>query len=153
MSNWKGELPCFAVSELSCHHCGQLKLDLVFAMALVSLRYAWGSPLYLNSVCRCSEHNDDVDGHPNSLHQTENPVHATDGTAAVDVNWGTWPKEVKFKFAQLAWSLGWSLGLAQTFMHLDARAFLPTLTLDQKIFHYDNWTYIFSDVDIKGDSK
>jgi len=151
MSSWENILPYFPAKELACRHCALIKLDLVFAAALVALRHAWSTPLNPTSISRCPTHNENVGGHPRSLHLTENPVHQTDGTAAIDIYWEDWPVETKLKFAQLAWSMDWSLGLSKTFIHIDARSFLPGLKLVQKIYHYDSWNSPFSDEEVKNE--
>jgi len=149
MSSWENILPYFPAKELACRHCALIKLDLVFAAALVAIRHAWGSPLNPTSICRCPEHNKNEKGHKRSMHLTANPVHQTDGSAAIDIEWRDWPTETKLKFAQLAWSMGWSLGLSKTFIHIDARAFLPNVKLTQRIYHYASWDSPFTDGQIK----
>lgn len=149
MKSWESPLPYFTQNELACRHCGLIKLDLVFAAALVSLRHTWNSPLTPSSICRCPKHNDDSFGHPRSLHLTENPVHQTEGCAAIDISWKYWPRHQQLKFAQLAWSKSWSIGLSEKFIHLDARALLKNIGLDQKIFLYDDWRFPFSHDEIK----
>jgi len=135
---WDGALPYFTETELRCRHCGELKLDLVFAAALVALRFQWGRPLTPTSVCRCFDHNQAVGGHPRSLHLTQNPVHRTAGTAAADIFWGDWSLPRQLEFAQLAYKLGFSVGLHRTFCHVDARALLD-IGLKQSVFTYDKW--------------
>ena len=149
MKSWESPLPYFTQSELACHHCGLIKLDLVFAAALVSLRHTWNAPLTPTSVCRCPAHNEDSLGHPRSLHLTENPVHQTEGCAAIDIDWSEWPRVVRLKFARLAWSKGWSIGLSKQFIHLDARALIKNVHLAQKIYVYDSWRFQFGRDEIK----
>lgn len=151
MKSWIIILPYFDFDELKCSCCGTIQLDFNFAAALVMLRHCYGHALYPTSICRCPDHNEAVGGHPNSLHLTENPVHETGGCAAIDIGWYSWPRDVKLKFAKLAWEHGWSIGLNKTFIHLDGRNFAPIKKLDQAIFLYSNWTYEFNQIDIDGE--
>jgi len=149
MNSWIIALPYFPEKELACRHCGLIRLDVAFAARLVALRVAWAKPLTPSSVCRCGTHNENEGGHKRSLHLTLNPVHQTGGTCAIDIQWGNWIGHDRFEFARLAWKLQWSLGLSKTFIHLDARAFVPDTPLKQQIFHYPSWDREFSDVQIK----
>lgn len=145
---WTEALPYFPKSELACKHCGEVKLDLSFASRLPALRQEWGAPLSPTSVCRCSHHNEAVGGHPRSLHLTENPVHPTDGCMAADIAWGHWPEDRKLQFAQLAWKLGWSLGLNDSFIHIDRRT---SIGLPQHVFTYAGYTGSFDAAHVTGD--
>lgn len=147
--SWCQELPYYSREELACKHCGEIKLDLVFAAALVSLRVQWDSPLRPTSICRCTEHNEAVGGHVNSLHLTENSVRISGGASAADISWVNWPSDIKLRFARMAWAMGFSLGLNKSFVHIDARAMVRTIGLPQHIFHYENWTFAIKDRDIK----
>lgn len=149
MKSWKSALPYFSEKELACHHCGIIRLDIIFASALVAIRHIWGVPLTPTSVCRCPEHNKAVSGHRNSLHLTVNPLHETEGCAAIDINWLFWTIEDQLEFAKLAWSSGWSIGLSKMFIHLDARFFILKVGLPQHIFQYDNWHHPFISARIK----
>ncbi len=150
MKSWESSLPYFTRKELECRHCGTIKLDLIFAAALVTLRHTWRGPLTPTSICRCPYHNKNERGHPNSLHLTKNPVHQTEGCAAIDIAWELWSKEIQLEFAQLAWSKGWSVGLNKIFIHLDARYLIKNTGLAQKVFGYDNWHFPFSQYDVRG---
>lgn len=144
--HWNRELPYFAETELRCQcGCGQLRLDIHFAAALPALRLAWGGPLIPNSVSRCREHNNAIPGHPRSLHLIDNPVHETDGAAAADITWRNWPIQTKLRFARLAWSMGWSVGLHDGFCHVDRRA---DVGLAQSVFLYGDWSGDFGPDDV-----
>lgn len=135
----------FPAHELACKGTGVIKLDPLFAKELPLLRAAWGKPLTPNSVCRTPEHNANERGHPNSLHLTENPKHKTLGTCAADIRWRDWPANVKLQFAKLAWSLGWSVGLHDGFIHVDRREIAG---LSQHCFLYGTWTGSFTSRDV-----
>ena len=118
---WTTGLPFFSADELRSHGDGSLILDVRFAAALPQLRRSWGRPLNLNSCCRDPAHNASVGGHPRSLHLTI-PFHASAaGTMAADISWSTWAMHDRLAFATLAASLGWSVGRARTFVHVDRR--------------------------------
>lgn len=136
----------FSENELKCKGTGVIKLDPLFESELPELRRDWGRPLYPTSICRSPEHNKSVGGHPYSLHLTENPKHKTGGTAAADLYWGNWSLDDQLEFAKLAWSRGWSVGLHNTFIHVDRR---DTAGLPQTSFIYGSWDNKFSPSDIK----
>lgn len=130
-------IPYFSEAELRCKGSGVIRLDSRFAEALPTLREAWGKPLVPNSVCRSPVHNKKVGGHPRSLHLTENPVHPVDGTMAADIRWRGWPVAEQLRFARLAWSLGWSVGLHDGFCHVDRRT---DFGMAQAAYLYGTWT-------------
>lgn len=145
MSSWTEALPYFPKHELACHGTGVIKLDMRFAAALPQLRLAWGGPLTPTSVCRTPEYNKQLNngkgGHPNSLHLTENSKHWTHGSMAADLAWVTWSDEARLRFARLAWSLGWSIGLNDVFIHVDRRI---DIGLRQQVFNYGkSWAGAF----------
>lgn len=114
-------IPNFLASELACPCCGKIQFHTHFEYHLYDLRLDMDRPLVLNSACRCSEHNKTEDGHPRSLHLTENPVHATLGSCAVDIAWRDWLAVDKKKLVNLARFNGWSVGIANGFCHIDRR--------------------------------
>ena len=138
---WDQAIPFFTRSELACKGTGVIKLDRRFAVRLPQLRIEWGDALYPTSVCRTPEHNESVGGHKRSLHLTDNPVHDTDGCMAADVSWRNWSTERKLRFARLAWSLGWSVGLHDSFCHIDRR---KDAGLAQASFLYGQWSDQFT---------
>lgn len=146
MKSWDARLKYFSEDELKCQGTGVIKLDIRFAKALPLLREEWGKPLIVTSVCRTPEHNKNVGGHPNSLHLTENPKHDTWGTMAADIYWKNWSTEEKKRFAKFAYSRGFSIGLNDTFCHIDLR---KEIGLYQAVFNYgSNWSNQFSRKDI-----
>jgi hypothetical protein len=139
----------FSEKELACKGTGIIQLDPRFATALVEFRKAWGRPITANSVCRTPEHNKNVKGHPRSLHLTKNPTWLTYGTMAIDCGWNNWQVEEQLKFAQLAWSMGWAVGLHNSFCHIDRRADLKLPSLPQNVFIYGSWNNRFNSQDVK----
>ena len=144
--SWDKALPNFTRRELACPKTGIILLDMNFAVAYPYLRHQWGDALYPNSVCRSPEHNEAIDGHPRSLHLIDNPVHPTDGAMAADNQWRNWRSARKLRFAQLAWRLGWSLGLHDGFIHIDRRV---DVGLPQKVFTYNEWASPFTEKEIR----
>lgn len=145
MNTWNEAIPFFSKEELACKGTGTVKLNREFAAMLSALRCVWGKPLTPNSVCRTPAHNKNEGGHPNSLHLTENPKHSIEGTAAADIRWRGWSEEDRFKFARLAYSLGFSVGLHNGFCHVDWR---KEAGLPQACFLYGTWTGKFSTKDV-----
>lgn len=109
----------FTREELQCPCCGTVKLALGFTEALELLRARIDRPMKVNSCCRCVKHNIKIGGHPSSLHLTENPVHPTGGTCAIDISAPT--DEERAALATRAWSMGWSVLIYPTWLHLDRR--------------------------------
>lgn len=136
----------FNYKDLACRGTGILKLDPFFERCLIDLRIAWNKPMIVNSCCRTPEHNRNVNGHPNSLHLTENPTHNTHGTAAIDIGWRGWSVEEQLELARLAWSMGWSVGLHNGFIHLDRR---DIAGLNQASFLYGAWDGRFTVQDVR----
>lgn len=140
-------IPYFSTYELECKCCGELMLDTSFAALLPALRQLHGAPLTANSVCRCPAHNANVGGHRSSLHLTQNAKHKTVGTAAADLAWRAWPPDAKLRLARLAWGLGLSVGLHNSFIHVDART--SAAGLPQHAFLYGDWDGEFSPDDVR----
>lgn len=139
-------IPYFPENEVRCKGTGVIKMDKRFADLLVETRHEWKKPLVPNSVCRTPSHNDKVGGHPSSLHLTENPKHKTNGTCAVDISWVNWSRQERLNFAKFCWKKGWSVGLHNSFIHLDLRT---VAGLSQSTFLYGSWSGQFSPADVK----
>ncbi len=113
----------FTVIELACPTSSEIKLEHGFIDDLEALRRAYGRPMAVTSACRSAEHNDWLTkrgyaASPNSLHLIGNAKYGTD-TCAVDIE-----RPGGGDLAELirtALSMGWSVGLAKTFVHLDRR--------------------------------
>jgi len=117
----------FTVDELACNHCGLGRLAPGFASNLVEFRVELDQPMDPNSVCRCTEHNENEGGHPRSLHVFDYPAHPTEGCCAIDVR--TWDKPLLYReqLIALARKKGWSIGFGNGFLHLDRRTDYTTL--------------------------
>jgi zinc D-Ala-D-Ala carboxypeptidase len=140
--SWSEALPYFSKKELACKGSGVIRLDLRFAASLPALRLDWGRPLTLTSVCSSPEHNKSVGGHPRSLHLTENHVHPVQGTMAADIAWSEWSNLDRERFYRTALTLGWSVGLHPSFVHVDRRS---DVGLPRVTFHYPTWNRAFPD--------
>lgn len=112
----------FTVEEVACRCCGLVKVAPGFMTHLEILRVAFGFPMTLSSACRCPAHNEAEGGRYGSFHLTDNPKWDVDGTCAVDVLWGSWDRQLKEKLIETATRLGWSVGTANSFCHLDKRS-------------------------------
>ena len=121
----------FTHKELASKDNNVVELHPVFELELERLRDAWGKPMKVNSCCRSVEHNKAVGGHPASLHLYEGRPGEL-GTAAIDIAFNNSPE--KMELAVMAWDLGWSIGFARTFLHLDRRT--EVRGLDKTIFTY-----------------
>ena len=113
-------IPNLRASEVGCHCCGLINVDYRFLYHWAELREEWGSPLKMTSICRCPDHNKAVNGHKNSLHMTTNARHKSN-THAGDISTRGWTAYQKKEFAKLAIKMGWSIGCAETFIHVDLR--------------------------------
>jgi hypothetical protein len=132
----------FSHKELACKKTGCVVLSpsrhikhgdgeifyIGFGQRMDELRERWGKPLVVNSVCRSREHNKEVGGNRNSLHVYDYPFWPTGGTIAADF------RETSKEFRELAYEMGFSLGLAKTFTHCDDR--FAVLGLPQTTFTY-----------------
>lgn len=145
MSVWTSALPYFPAHEIACKCCGVIKMDRAFAAMLPALREAWAKPLTPTSVCRCPAWNticnNGKPGHPDSLHLTENLKWKTAGTMAADIAWRLWPTAEKLRFARLAHSLGFRVGLHDGFCHIDGGR---KLGINPRPFLYGEWSGAFT---------
>ena len=117
------ENPFFSEDELRCKGSGELNLAPGFLGMLIHLREVYNEPMVVNSCCRSTEHNDRVGGHIRSLHLTDN-VHYGCATLAIDISTHGMDGSDIRDLIDLATAAGWSVGIAETFIHLDARILL-----------------------------
>lgn len=123
----------FSDNEIKCKcGCGGIKLNDTFDKKLLELRELFGSPMKVNSCCRCDEHNKAVGGNPRSFHVYDKPYRPTGGTCAIDI--ARRGKAYNDLLVWLAWKEGWSVGINPTFIHLDVRT--DTVGLIQTVFSY-----------------
>ncbi len=110
----------FYETELECPatHDGQLATG--FMEMLQELRETYGHPLVVTSCNRSELHNIKINGHPHSLHVYDKPYHDIDGCAAIDVKW-PYMASHRTRLIITALDLGWSVGPARRFIHLDRR--------------------------------
>jgi len=117
----------FDRESLRCKGSGLLILAPGFLLAFGALSLAlrredgrsFGT-LRISSGCRSREYNAKIGGHPRSLHICDFPARDTGGCCAVDIL-GSDP-EFQRKLRAVAWDLGWSIGEAKTFTHVDLRS-------------------------------
>lgn len=120
-SNGYFENPYFSKNELKCKGSGELQLAPGFLGELIHLRQSFGFPMVPTSCCRSPEHNEKEGGHYRSLHLTVNEHWNTGGSLAIDISTIGWEDGRKSDLENKARSLGWSVGVAKTFIHLDKR--------------------------------
>ena len=134
------KLKYFSKEELHCPSTKVVKLQpknsdeeyIGFGERIDELRERWGKPLIVNSCCRSKAYNAKLkDASPNSFHVYDSPHYAylgQLGTLAIDF------REHSEEFRNLAWSMGFSLGLGRNFTHCDDRKL--ALGLPQRRFNY-----------------
>ncbi len=131
------EFSKFTKKEVACKGSGVIAIDKRFADKLTEFReHIYGKPMSVTSLCRTPDHNKAVGGHPLSLHLTVNPIHKTNGSAAVDIKWYSMTIKEKLEFAALAYGFGFSVGLHNIFCHLDLRTIVG---LPKHCFVYGEW--------------
>lgn len=115
----RGEV-LFKARELACKGSGGLRLAPGFAEKLIELRLALDEPMIVSSCCRSEDYNKRVGGVGRSFHIYDNPAWPTGGTCAIDIRCPS--LSYKKKLYDLAWSLGWTIGVYTGFLHLDRRS-------------------------------
>lgn len=115
--------PHFTREELACPGSGELKLARGFIDKLEEIRITYARPMVVTSGCRSSKRNEwlrrrGYAASPNSLHLIENKKYGTD-CCAVDI---ARPNGVDLHaLIRIAAGSMWSVGIADTFIHLDRR--------------------------------
>ena len=128
----------FTTKELACPCCGECILAPGFLDKLNEIRVALGNPMVINSGCRCPKHNAKVGGKGKSFHLINAPeLTGLTGACAVDVSTVRWPEAKRRKLIALARAGGWSLGIADSFIHLDRRIDYPEMKWPRRA----EWTY------------
>ncbi len=118
----------FSDNELKCKcGCGLLNFAPGFREHLNHLRDEFGIPMRVNSCCRCYKHNEAIGGHEKSLHVGDNPYHKTKGTIAIDIDTSAYSRDEREQLIYLAAVNNWSVGLGDTFLHLDLRKYYTGL--------------------------
>ena len=109
----------FTVQELECPSTKVIKLEPGFISDLEELRMLFDEPMIVTSCCRSLVHNQKIGGHPRSLHMFNNTFYGTD-TCAIDIKR---PNSLQLHvLISCAVALEWSVGIADTFIHLDMRS-------------------------------
>lgn len=103
----------FARSEFACKcGCGFATVDVELLEVLEDLREFFGVPVTINSGCRCSKHNADVGGEPNSKHMQ--------GIASDVTVKNTLPVKV-YTYLDTKYPDKYGLGLYKGWVHIDVR--------------------------------
>lgn len=122
----------FTDKELQCPETGTYKLAKGFDKRLDLLRSFYGKPLKVNSGARSKNYNIYVGGHPRSLHVYDDPYHSTGGCCAVDISITNGVD--RLLLIEAAIDLGFSIGVASNFIHVDDRT--RVLGLTQRLYVY-----------------
>lgn len=113
--------PHFTEDELRCKGSGLYLPHPRFPPLLRHLRHMVARPMRITSACRSTAHNAAVRGAANSYHLLDRPwPDGSIGTLAVDV--ATPDPEYAWHLMRTAAALGWRVGVASTFVHVDAAA-------------------------------
>ena len=78
-------------------------------------------PITINSSCRSDAHNLAIGGKSGSYHLYENREH---GACAWDISVRGWSEEDITRLVYLAWNMGYSVGTANSFIHIDDRSYI-----------------------------
>lgn len=114
----------FTVAELEDEVTRELKLALGFIKKLEELREVYDHAMVVTSGCRSQEHNQwlirrGFPASPNSFHLIENIKYQTGGCCAVDIARPV--GSYLHRLIKFATHQAWSIGVANTFIHLDRR--------------------------------
>jgi len=110
----------FSPDELYCKGSGDGVLADGFAENLKRLRLSYEKPMFVTSCCRSKKHNNDIGGNPRSFHIYDDPYYPTGGTCAIDIKRPA-DGALLHRLISLATGQGWSIGIADNFVHLDRR--------------------------------
>lgn len=110
----------FTDEELHCKCCKTNKTHPTFLPRLLELRQRFGKPMIPNSCCRCANHNKAVDGAARSYHLME-LSDGRQGALAIDISTSKMSQQDREELIAIACTSGWSVGLYNTFLHLDRR--------------------------------
>ena len=105
-----GLIPYFKKSEFDCKcGCGQNNISQDFVKQLSQARYLSQTPFNINSACRCSSHNSEVEGSQTSSHIKG---------LAVDIKVNS--SVDRFNIIQSLTACGFKrIGVYKTFIHVD----------------------------------
>ena len=104
----------FSSKEFACKcGCGFSRVDPELLEVLEKIRSRIGdNPIFINSACRCEEHNGNVGGSPKSQHVEGKAADIRSNHASVDV--------LSFHANDILGSKG-GVGIYDTFCHVDVR--------------------------------
>ena len=109
----------FTNEELASPDTGEVGFAAGFASRLKDLRQAFGESMIVTSACRSRVYNEQIGGHPRSLHVYDQPHHDVSGCAAIDIL--TTDSAYRARLVATALDFGWSVGVGNGFVHLDRR--------------------------------
>ncbi|MDR1691217.1 MAG: hypothetical protein LBR35_00030 [Rickettsiales bacterium] len=120
----------FSSKELQCKRTKDGLLCEHFRKSLKELRTLYGNKMTITSCCRSVEHNIAVGGAKNSHHIYD--ISKNIKTCAADIARPT--GDLCAKLVHLALDMGFSVGIAKTFIHIDLRT--KTSNKPQILFTY-----------------
>ena len=114
----------FTVEELEDETTHELVLAVGFIGQLEELRAVYNNAMVVTSGCRSESHNRwlilrGYPASPNSFHLIKNAKYQTGGCCAVDI--ARPAAAYLHRLIQVASNSGWSIGIGNTFIHLDRR--------------------------------
>lgn len=104
--------PHFSRSEFKCPCCDFSTVDYELLNTLEHIRTHFDSPVTITSGCRCTPHNQAVNGSPNSQHLY--------GSAA-DIQVSGVEPEIVYQFLENYAPSKYGLGLYNSWVHVDVR--------------------------------
>jgi hypothetical protein len=133
-------VPFFIADELACPTAKIIQYEPIYLCRLTTLRVMVDHSMPVNSGGRTPSYNKLLEGaHVRSLHQTINPVHKNYRTGqalkacANDISTRGWSNAKIKNFVAKAELLGFSVGIAKSFIHIDGR---DLAGLPQHRFYY-----------------
>lgn len=124
----------FYEDEFRCRcSCGKLRIHPGFMDELQIVRTELALPMHPTSGCRCAWYNDQIGGHPRSLHVCDVPMHSGQlGTLGAD--FAAVDGAYRGKLFSILWRRGFSIGwnAKRGFLHADIRIWigLPQTSFD-----------------------
>lgn len=126
LKDWETRWPNFSPKEIACRGTGMIVVTAEFMNKLQELRWRVG-PMYVNSACRSTSHNERVGGKKDSFHICDRDPGERGQVGCLAVDVVTADAQYRGELFRAAWDSGWSIGWngPQKFLHLDRRIDIP----------------------------
>lgn len=112
--------PHFTYKELQSPDTKEIVLRDGFIDSLENLRYNFGKPMNITSGCRSIDYNMRIGGEKRSFHIYDSEFWGEKGACAVDIKMEN--GQLRGDFVSLAWDMGFSIIIYNTFIHIDLRS-------------------------------